>query len=256
MTRLGQLPDGMDRTGHAVSTPPRFYLSREMGSVKLLALIYLGCVAGPSCSSCGSFAHSRPVRADDARLPVVSSACSAGTGGAASWDLPGRVEPGRRHTRLEGARWNTHLGCAHRRQLVALPFTGAPGHAAVWSPDGRQVLTESGLGPEVWNASSGPASCARCRRAYAPSADLEFSRDGSQLAGTAIDERGYGIRIWDWPEGVETLRLRDSGLRVALSPDARLIATVRWRQPVPSCAFGRSSPSSCSRSRGAASPAR
>ena len=62
---------------------------------------------------------------------------------------------------------------------------------------------------------------------------LEFSRDGARLGGTTIDERGFAIRIWDWPAGNEILKLRDSGLRIALSPDGRLIATVRPRQPVP-----------------------
>jgi hypothetical protein len=41
------------------------------------------------------------------------------------------------------------------------------------------------------------------------------------------------VRLWDWPAGVETLKLRDSGFRVALSADGRLIATVRPRLPVP-----------------------
>ena len=62
---------------------------------------------------------------------------------------------------------------------------------------------------------------------------MEFSRDGSRLANTTVDERGYALRLWDWPAGVETLKLSDSGFRVALSPDGRLVATVRWRQPVP-----------------------
>jgi len=56
---------------------------------------------------------------------------------------------------------------------------------------------------------------------------------GSRLAITTVDERAFATRIWDWPAGVETLKLRDSGLRVALSPDGRLLAGVRQRQPVP-----------------------
>ena len=62
---------------------------------------------------------------------------------------------------------------------------------------------------------------------------MAFSRDGSRLAITTVDERGYAIRIWDWPAGVETLKLRDGGFRVAFSPDGRLLAAVRPRQPVP-----------------------
>ena len=73
----------------------------------------------------------------------------------------------------------------------------------------------------------------RVLQTSAASSDLEFSRDGARLAGTSIDERGFAVRIWDWPAGNELLKLRDSGLRIALSPDRRLVATVRPRQPVP-----------------------
>ena len=123
--------------------------------------------------------------------------------------------------------WDARTG----RQLLALPPRGGPGASAVWSPDGRQVLIESGLGPEVWDASSG--KLLRTLETSAASSDMEFSRNGLRLANTTVDERGYAIRIWDWPAGVETLKLHDSGLRVALSPDGRLIATVRPKQPVP-----------------------
>jgi WD40 repeat protein/DNA-binding SARP family transcriptional activator len=117
------------------------------------------------------------------------------------------------------------------RQLLALPPSGGPGASAAWSPDGRQVLTESGIGPVVWDASSGERL--RTLETSAASSDMEFSRDGSLLANTTVDERGFAIRIWDWPARVEILKLRDSGLRIALSPDGRLLAGVRQRQPVP-----------------------
>jgi WD40 repeat protein len=93
------------------------------------------------------------------------------------------------------------------------------------------VLIESGLGPTVWDASSGKRL--RTLETSAASSDMEFSRDESRLANTTVDERGFALRLWDWPAGVETLKLRDSGFRVALSPDGRLVATVRWKQPVP-----------------------
>jgi hypothetical protein len=95
------------------------------------------------------------------------------------------------------------------------------------------MLLESGLGPDVRDASSGKRL--RTLETSAASSDMEFSRDGSRLANTTVDEpeRGYALRLWDWPAGVETVKLRDSGLRVALSPDGRLVATVRPRQPVP-----------------------
>ncbi len=131
-------------------------------------------------------------------------------------------------TAPDGTRiWDAHAG----RQLLALPPSGGPGASAAWSPDGTQVLTESGIGPVVWDASSGKRL--RTLETSAASSDMVFSRDGSRLANTTVDERGYAIRIWDWPAGVETLKLRESGMRVALSPDGRLLAGVRQRQPVP-----------------------
>jgi WD40 repeat protein len=123
--------------------------------------------------------------------------------------------------------WDARTG----RQLLALPAAGGPGWNAAWSPDGKQVLTESGVGPVVWDASSGKRL--RTLETSAASGDMKFSRDGSRLANTTVDERGYAIRIWNWPAGVETLKLHDSGLRIALSPDGRLVATVRPKQPVP-----------------------
>lgn len=123
--------------------------------------------------------------------------------------------------------WNARTG----QQLLALPPFGGPGASAVWGPDGGQVLLESGLGPDARDASTGKRL--RTLEAGAASSDMEFSRDGSRLANTTVDERGFALRLWDWPAGVETLNLRDSGFRVALSPDGRLVATVRPRQPVP-----------------------
>ncbi len=83
----------------------------------------------------------------------------------------------------------------------------------------------------VWDASSGERL--RTLETSAASSDMEFSRSRSLLANTTVDERGYAIRIWEWPAGVEILKLRNSGLRVALSPDGRLVASVRPREPIP-----------------------
>jgi WD40 repeat protein len=123
--------------------------------------------------------------------------------------------------------WDARTG----RQLLAIPPTGGPGYYAAWSPDGKQVLTESGEGPAVWDASSGKRL--RTLQTSAASGDMQFSRDGSRLVSATVDERGYAIRIWNWPAGVETLKLNDSGARIALSPDGQLVATVRSKQPVP-----------------------
>ena len=147
-------------------------------------------------------------------------------------DLPGRVEPGRRRllsTAPDGTRiWDARTG----RQLLALPLTGGPGLRLSGAPTAAQVLTESGLGPAVWDASTG-------KRLRTLETDAAVGGPGVQprrIAGSRARRSTSGptlSRIWDWPAGVETLKLRDGGLRVALSPDGRLLAGVRQRQPVP-----------------------
>jgi WD40 repeat protein len=122
--------------------------------------------------------------------------------------------------------WDVRTG----RRLLAIPPTGGPGWYAAWSPDGRQVLTESGIGPVVFDASSGKRL--RTLATSADSGEMQFSRDGSRFAGTTVDERGYAIRIRNWPAGAETLKLHDGGAWIALSPDGRLVATARPKQPV------------------------
>lgn len=83
---------------------------------------------------------------------------------------------------------------------------------------------------------------------------MDFSRDGSMLANTTVDERGFAIRIRDWPSGIETLKLRDSGFRVALSHGRPLAGGARGSRRR-SCACGGSTRTSSSGSRVAASPA-
>jgi WD40 repeat protein len=122
-------------------------------------------------------------------------------------------------TAADGTRiWDARTG----KRLLALPPSGGPGFSAAWSPNGRQILTESGIGPAVWDASSGERL--RTLETSAASSDMVFSRDGSRLATTTVDERAFAIRIWDWPAGVETLMLHDSGLRV-VELDARSAPT-------------------------------
>jgi WD40 repeat protein/DNA-binding SARP family transcriptional activator len=122
--------------------------------------------------------------------------------------------------------WDARSG----RQLRALPSTQGPGFSAVWSPDGRQVLTQSGIGPQVRDASSGKRL--RTLETDAASGDMAFSRDGSRLAIGTIDGRAFATRIWDWPAGVGTLKLREGGYRITFSHDGRLLAGVR-QEPVP-----------------------
>jgi WD40 repeat protein/DNA-binding SARP family transcriptional activator len=118
--------------------------------------------------------------------------------------------------------WDPRTG---RTQLDLGPSGGGPTPSAVWSPDGRQLLTESGLGVKVWDASTGEPE--RILETDAGVSELAFSRDGTRLAIQTLDEKTYAVGIWDWPAGVETLRLRDGARRVAFSPDGKLLAGVR-----------------------------
>jgi WD40 repeat protein len=97
--------------------------------------------------------------------------------------------------------WDIRTG---RQLLPLLPEGGGPGESGAWSPDDKQVLTETGLGPRVWDASTGKQL--RLLATGAPVTELVFSRDGRRLAIGTIDESS-STRIWDWPAGVEALKL-------------------------------------------------
>ncbi len=147
-------------------------------------------------------------------------------------DVPGRVEPGRRPTPLDSSRWNAHLGCAHRSPAARAAALRRPRFLGRLEPRWPRRCSPS-RGSAPWSGTRRAASgCARWRRARRRRT-WSSAATGRRLANTTVDERAFAIRIWDWPEGVETLKLRDSGLRVALSPDGRLLAGVRPRQPVP-----------------------
>ncbi|TML83337.1 MAG: hypothetical protein E6G09_08780, partial [Actinobacteria bacterium] len=130
-------------------------------------------------------------------------------------------------TSYDGMRiWDARTG----RQLLALPPGGGPGESGAWSPDDKEVLTETGLGARVWDASTG--KLLRTLQTGAPVTELKFSPDGTRLAIGTLDEQTWSTRIWDWPAGVERLKLAEGGLRVAFSPDRKLLAGVR-PEPLP-----------------------
>jgi WD40 repeat protein/serine/threonine protein kinase/DNA-binding SARP family transcriptional activator len=137
------------------------------------------------------------------------------------------VEWSRDGTRLlstahDGMRlWDVRTG---RQLLPLLPEGGGPGLSGARSPDDRELLTESALGARVWSAATGKYE--RIVETGAPVDDLVFSRDRARLAIVTIDEH-WTTSIRDWPSGVEALRLRDGGRKVAFSPDGKLLAGVR-----------------------------
>jgi WD40 repeat protein/class 3 adenylate cyclase len=141
------------------------------------------------------------------------------------------VEWNRDGTRLlstgpDGMRiWEIRRG----RQLRALPPGGGPGISGTWSPDNKQVLTEWSRGARVWDASTGEQ--VRLVDTGAPGTSYTFSRDGRRLAIATYDESS-STRIWDWPNGGETLKLPQGGLRLAFNPNGELLAGVR-PEPTP-----------------------
>jgi WD40 repeat protein len=121
--------------------------------------------------------------------------------------------------------WDPRTG----RQLHFLKPGGGPGTSGAWSPDDKDVLTESGLGPKVWEASTGKPL--RVLATGAPSGKLAFSRAGDRLAIATRDESS-GTQIWDWPSGVEALKLPQGGIAIAFSPNGKLLAGVQ-PEPMP-----------------------
>ena len=124
--------------------------------------------------------------------------------------------------------WDPRTG---RRVVTLPPRATGPAHTAIWSHDGRQVLTMSGDGAHVWDASSG--ELLRTLETDTGVSELALSRDGSRLAIGTINEQTYAVGIWDLHAGVEMFRLDDGARRVAFSPDGMLLAGVRQQLSTP-----------------------
>ena len=147
---------------------------------------------------------------------------------------PVGLESGRNPTPVDrdedGTRiWNAHAG----RQLLALPPSGGPGVVGCLEPRWHTGAHRVGDRSRVSGTRRAASDCARSRRTRRRRTSCSAATDRGSRSRPSTSARSLS-RIWDWPAGVETLKLRDEWhARIAFSPDGRLLAGVRQRQPVP-----------------------
>jgi len=116
-------------------------------------------------------------------------------------------------------------------ELAQLPSTSGAMFSAVFSPDGRQLVTTDEGSAQVWDAAS-------YKRLFTLSAGPQvlravYSTDGTRLVTAATD----AVRIWDATTGalVRELPHPDKDRRyflLALSPDGNRVAAINLRADV------------------------
>ena len=126
--------------------------------------------------------------------------------------------------------WNPETG----EEL--LQFVGHTGHfkSAVFSLDGKKVLTVASDNARIWDAHTGKELHALAEENVPPSYSATFSPDGKKVAtvGSAIIGNGDSlIRIWDVETGAVLQRLERTeagGRDVSFSPDGMKIIAACW----------------------------
>ena len=164
---------------------------------------------GTKIATTGADATVRIMAADTGReLGVLRGYNPAAPTFSAEWSADGErvVASGTKGWRV----WDVESG----RVLAHTGPRPGPGITAAWTPDGTKIVTD-GAGPLVWDATTGREL--GTVQTGAPVADVAFSRDGTRLAMTTVDETS-STRVWDWPREAELLKLADGALVGRLQP--------------------------------------
>jgi WD40 repeat protein len=178
---------------------------------------------GTKIATSGADATVRIMQADTGReLRVLRGYNPADQTFSVEWSRDGKrmVASGTSGWRV----WDVESG----RVLAHTGPKPGPGVTAAWSPGGTEIV-EEGAGPQVWDATTGRKT--RMVQTGAPVSDVTFSRDGTRLAMTTVDETS-STRVWDWPRETELLKFADGALWVDFSPDGTLLAGVD-NEPAP-----------------------
>ena len=145
---------------------------------------------GTKIATTGADATVRIMAADTGReLGVLRGYNPAAPTFSVEWSADGErvVASGTKGWRV----WDVESG----RVLAHTGPRPGPGITAAWTPDGTKIVTD-GAGPGVWDATTGREL--GMVQTGAPVADVAFSRDGTRLAMTTVDETS-STRVWDWP---------------------------------------------------------
>lgn len=98
------------------------------------------------------------------------------------------------------------------------------GQNAIFSPDGKRILTSFGSAATIWDARSGAIVAELVGHTKSIYWIMSFSQDGRQVATISYDRT---TRIWnaDTGESIAVLRHPDNILHASFSPDGRRVVT-------------------------------